>query len=93
MLKPQQQIDQLLAQINGLRAQIDRCPHKWEPAYQDVAVKKVPRQENRPMGSDFFNPVTVGWDEVRTPVWRRKCGKIETTTETKAVVTVHKPVF
>lgn len=48
------------------------------------------------MGSDFFNPVTVGWETKRIPVWRRKCkncGVGQTTTKTEPVIERYRPVF
>lgn len=92
----QAEIEDHEAAIARLRRQQQDCQHVYGEPYRDVDKKMVPRQENRPMGSDFFNPVTVGFDEVETPVWRKKCtkcGLTQTTTKTEPIVTGHKPVF
>lgn len=92
----QQKIEHYEAEIRRLKSAQGQCAHKWGDAYQDYDEKRVPIQENRPMGSDFFNPVTVGWETKRIPVWRRKCavcGAKQTTTKTEPVIERHRPVF
>lgn len=61
--------------MRRLKAAQAKCAHKWGDAYQDYDEERVPIQENRPMGSDYFNPVTTGWKSKRIPVWRRKCAE------------------
>lgn len=97
----QQEIDQREVEIHRLQCEIRElerkqlsCRHKWGEAYQDYDQKVVPIQENRPRGSDYFNPVIVGWETKTFPVWRRKCsicGKTYATTETESVGV--RPVF
>ena len=92
----QKQIEQHEAEIRRLKAAQNQCAHKWGEAYQDYDEVRVPVEENQPMGSDFFNPVIVGWRTERRPVWRRKCahcGLMQTTTKTEAVIECHRPVF
>jgi len=92
----QKQIEQHQAEIQRLLAAQKQCFHTWGEAYQDYDEKLVPIQENRPMGSDFFNPVTIGWETQKIPVWRRKCkncGVTQTTTKTEPVIQCHRPVF
>ena len=89
-------IVELKNELAMLERQQENCQHKFDDPYQDFDIKKIPIQENRPMGSDYFNSVTVGWKDKKIPVWRRKCsicGKIETTTNTEAVISHRKPVF
>ncbi|MBP7119253.1 hypothetical protein KBA63_04150 [Candidatus Woesebacteria bacterium] len=92
----QEQIEEYEEKIRQLRDIQTRCSHKWTDAYQDYEVSFFPITENRPMGSDYFNPVTIGFEEKRTPVWRRKCvscGVKQTTTKTEPVIERHRPVF
>lgn len=89
--------DQLLQkqkELAEIQRTINRCGHIWTEPYREQDGRMIPIQENRPMGSDFFNPVTVGWEPDRTLVWRRKCttcGTVQTTIKVEA--TDYKPVF
>lgn len=89
-------IKELEAEIKRLRGVQYLCAHKWGSPYRDYDEKAVPIQENRPMGSDFFNPVTVAWETKQIPVWRRKCqdcGKLQSTQKEEPVVERYKPCF
>lgn len=92
----QQQIEHHEAEIRMLKDLQGHCVHEWGDAYQNYDEKRVAITENQPMGSDFFNPVTVGWETKRIPVWRRKCkncGVGQTTTKTEPVIERYRPVF
>ena len=92
----QQQIDKLNDAITILKKVQESCPHKWGEPYQDYKTTKTPIHENRPQGSDFFNPVLVGWKNEKSTVWKRECtncGLLQETTHTEAVIARYKPVF
>ncbi len=92
----QEQIEKLEVELLRLKSIQGRCNHKWGNTYKEYINKQVPIQENRPMGSDYFNPVTVGWEDQKISVWSRGCticGLKQTTTKTEPVIEHHRPVF
>ena len=94
----QDEIDETVAKLNGLVQRQNSCPHEWNEPYQATRQDRRPVQENQPRGSDFFNPVTVGFEDVSVPVWRKRCrlcGKTLETEKTEPVVEVKgvRPIF
>jgi len=92
----QKEIDTLERKLYELKESQRRCNHTYGDSFKDYDSKRIPITENRPMGSDYFNPVTIGWRTEEIPVWRRKCTKcehVQTTTNTKPVIEKHEPVF
>jgi ribosomal protein L11 methylase PrmA len=92
----QEQIDQAKAELKRLQEAQATCKHEFGHPYRDTENTVELDYENRPMGSDYFNPVVVGSHPVSKPVWRRKCnhcGMIQTTDKTEAVYTHHQPKF
>ena len=92
----QSQINRLESELKTLKSQQKSCQHKYANPFQDFDIEEEGIYENKPMGSDFFNPVYAGSKKVHVPVWRRECtlcGFVETTKKTIPVVTSYSPVF
>lgn len=92
----QDEIDSHTAQIKELKRQQDNCAHTFGEPFEYDFVYKLPIVENRPMGSDYFNPTTVGWETLSNEKWKKvcsKCGKALTTSITEPVISGIKPVF
>jgi len=81
-MKIQDEIDQLTAQLDRLKAMRDSCGHSFTPVVKEYENRREPIWSNKPMGSDYFNPIITGHTDVSVPVWRRtctKCGLVQTT--------------
>jgi hypothetical protein len=92
----QEQIDTLSNELKRLQSLQRDCRHSWGKPFQSTMPVRHTITENRPMGSDYFNPVTVGSSVTHVPVWKRACtvcGYTQQTTETKPVISHHEPVF
>lgn len=90
----QAQIENKEKELSQLRQQILNCKHEFYEPFEDTYEKRIAIQENRPMGSDFFNPVTIGFKTELIPCWTRKCKKCglkQSTEKTEPVK--YKPIF
>ena len=90
----QTQIENTEKELSRLKREMLNCKHDFNEPFEDSYEKRVAIQENRPMGSDFFNPVTIGFKTELIPCWSRKCRKCghkESTTKTQPIK--YKPVF
>lgn len=95
-MRAQQKADDLRRQLADTEAAIRNCRHTWAPPFRSSVTEEEPIYENRPQGSDFFNPVYVGSRTKEYPCWKRTCticGKTEATTTTEPVITGYRPRF
>ena len=96
MADHQVEIERMQAEINRLRRLQETCRHVWGEPFVDHYVDREPIIENRPMGSDYFNPVTVGGRDVPKSRWCRTCtlcGSKRFTAKMEPIVVGHRPVF
>lgn len=92
----QQQIEKAKADLRRLEAAQQACEHDFGEPYRAVLLDRELIYENRPMGSDYFNPVVVGSRPTEKQVWKRtcqKCGLTETTDKVEPVVSGFRPKF
>ena len=75
------------SKLSALRAEQNSCYHEWDRVKYDPEIQKIPKYEDRFIGSDYM-PEVVGFTEKKVDRWSRtckKCGKVEYTKEQKAV--------
>ena len=95
-MNTQNKIDLLRQQLRDLEKAQAGCQHQFEEPFHTYDQKKEPIYENKPMGSDFFNPVLAGFKMIEISVWKRRCilcGFVQTTTRTEPIIQSHHPVF
>lgn len=79
--------------LSALRKEQSNCTHVWGDVKYDPEIQKIPKFEDRYVGSDYI-PEFVGYDEKTIDRWSRtckKCGKVEYTKE--KVATMYEPKF
>lgn len=74
-------------ELENMRREQSKCSHDWGSVEYDPEIQKIPKYEDRFIGSDYM-PELVGFTEKKVDRWSRtckKCGKVEYTKEQKAV--------
>lgn len=74
-------------ELENMCREQSKCSHDWGSVEYDPEIQKIPKYEDRFIGSDYM-PELVGFTEKKVDRWSRtckKCGKVEYTKEQKAV--------
>lgn len=95
-MKAKEEADKLRVRLAQLDKTMALCNHNWTKAIKSFREKTVFDYENKPMGSDYFNPIVIGSHKESYGVWERvclTCGKVDVTTKEEPVIENYRPVF